>query len=128
MPELFGMIEGVLDFDQAVPTRLFRAPIVDKPSGWQSRNWPAGATGTPRIAIAELRDRATFKAAGQDRDADFRGVVKVAVDVQLADGIEVDATALHHAGKKFYVLAVRVPEGAYKRVFLQEDPRAGFGT
>ena len=125
---MFGLIEACVDFDQAVPTTVYRPTITDQKSGWQGRTWPATSTNKPRIAVAELKDKEVFRVAGKEVDADFRGVTDVAADIQEGDGLQIDATALHHAGRKFHVLAVRDPEGQYTRLFLQEDPKAKFGT
>lgn len=125
---MFGIMEACLDFDQAVPFTVFRSTEVDQESGWQERDWPSSSTNKPRMALAELRDREKYELEGRERDADFRAVTKVASDVQRGDGIVIDVTALHHAGKKFYVLAVRDPEGQYQRLLLTEDPDAKFGT
>lgn len=125
---MFGILEACLDFDQAVPTTVYRKTTAAQPSGFQGRTWPA-STNKPRMALAELGvERERFEIEGRERDADFRAVTRADADVQLGDGVEVDATALHHAGRKFYVLAVRDPEGAYQRLLLEEDPTAKFGT
>ncbi len=121
-----GLVNGRLHAsDQGVPCTTYRSTPDDGEGGYQADNW-AESIATLQIAIAEITDRDKFRLQGQETDADFRGVVTSGSDVVKGDGLQISATAPHHAGKKFKVLAAREPEGAYLRLFLDEQPTLKF--
>lgn len=123
---MFGLIEGRLNASaQGVACTTYRSTPDDGEGGYQADNW-AESIASLQIAVAEITDRDKFRLQGEETDADFRGVVTKGSDVVKGDGIEISATAPHHAGKKFKVLASREPEGRYLRLFLEERPELAF--
>lgn len=125
---MFGMIEGCLNLDQSVPAELFRETTSSKRSAWVSRDWPAAGAGTPiRIALAKKRDRDLYSADGREETGDYLGAVLEEVAVQRGDGIKVDDSASHYAGRKFTVLGINDPEGIYQSLELEALPRGEFG-
>ena len=123
---MFGLVEGRLNAsDQGVAATTYRSTPTDGEGGYQADAW-ASSIASLQIAIAEITDRDKFRLQGQETDADFRGVVEKGSDVVKGDGIQISATAPHHAGKKFKVLASREPEGRYLRLFLEERPELEF--
>ena len=124
---MFGIIDGVLASGQAVDATSYRATKAKKKSGHIGRTW-AEQVASFRIAIAELTDRDRYKLEGREEDAEFRAVVTDGTDILEGDGIEISTTADHHAGRKFFVLAVRDPGGQYGRLLLTGYKKAKFGT
>ncbi len=123
---MFGLVEGRLNAsDQGVGCTTYRSTPTDGEGGYQADTW-AVSIAALQIAVAEITDRDKFRLQGEETDADFRGVVTRGSDVVKGDGIQVSATAPHHAGKKFKVLASREPEGRYLRLFLEERPELKF--
>lgn len=123
---MFGLIEGRLHASaQGVPCTTYRSTPDDGEGGYQADNWTESIASL-QIAIAEITDRDRFSLQGEETAAGFRGIVTKGSDVVKGDGIWVAASAAHHAGKKFKVLAAREPEGAYLRLFLDEQPKLVF--
>ncbi len=123
---MFGLVEGRLQASaQGVPCTTYRSTPDDGEGGYQADDWTESIASL-QIAIAEISDRDRFSLQGEETAAGFRGVVTKGSDVIKGDGIQISASAPHHAGKKFKVLAAREPEGAYLRLFLDEQPTLVF--
>ena len=123
---MFGLVEGRLNASaQGVAATTYRSTPTDGEGGYQADGW-VESIASLQIAVAEITDRDKFRLQGQETDADFRGVVTKGSDVLKGDGIQIAATAPHHAGKKFKVLASREPEGSYLRLFLEQRPELVF--
>lgn len=123
---MFGLIEGRLNASaQGVSCTTYRSTPADREGGYQEDAW-ASSIASLQIAVAELTDRDRFALQGEETAADFRGVVTKGSDVVKGDGLQISATAPHHAGKKFKVLAAREPEAAYLRLLLEERPELKF--
>ena len=122
----FGLVEGRLQAsDQGLASVTYRSTVITGEGGYQRDGW-AQQIAALQIALAEISDEDKFRPQGEETDADFRGVVEKDSDVIKADGIQIGASELSHAGKKFKVLAAREPEGAYLRLFLEERPELKF--
>ena len=123
---MFGLVEGRLNASgQGVDCTTYRSTPARRDGGFEEDVW-AETIASLNIAIAEITDRDKFVLQGQETDADFRGVTVKGSDILKGDGIEISASAAHHAGKKFKVLAAREPEGRYLRLFLEETPEVDF--
>lgn len=123
---MFGLLEGRLQASaQGVTCTTYRSTPADREGGFQEDTW-ASSIASLRIALAELTDRDRFALQGEETAADFRAVATKGSDVVKSDGLWISASAPHHAGKKFKVLAAREPEGAYLRLLLQEEPELKF--
>ncbi len=123
---MFGLVEGRLQASgQGVACTTYRSVPADTEGGFQEDVWTQQIASL-QIALAEIRDEDRFRLQGQETDATFRGVVTKGSDVLKGDGLQISATAAHHAGKRFKVLAAREPEGKYLRLFLEERPELKF--
>ncbi len=123
---MFGLVEGRLQASaQGVACTTYRDASSTEPGGFAPASWTETLTGL-KIALAELTDRDRFALQGEETAADFRAVATKGSDVIKSDGIQIGASAPHHAGKKFKVLASREPEGQYLRLFLEEQPTLAF--
>ncbi len=123
---MFGLVEGRLNASaQGIACTTYRSTPIAGEGGYERDDW-SESIASLQIALAEISDQDRFRLEGQETDADFRGVAPKGSDVVTGDGIEISATAPHHAGKKFKVLAARELEGAYLRLFLEERPKLVF--
>ncbi|KKL13678.1 hypothetical protein LCGC14_2523350 [marine sediment metagenome] len=123
---MFGLLEGRLQASaQGVTCTTYRDASTTEPGGFAPAVWTETLTDL-KIALAELTDRDRFALQGEETAADFRAVATKGSDVVKSDGIQISATAPHHASKKFKVLAAREPEGAYMRLLLEECPELKF--
>ncbi len=123
---MFGLVEGRLNASaQGIGCTTYRSTPVDNEGGYERDVW-AESVAALQIALAEISDQDRFRLEGQETGADFRGVAPKGSDILKGDGIQISDSAPHHAGKKFKVLAAREPEGAYLRLFLQEQPELVF--
>lgn len=121
-----GLVDGRLNSSQqGVTCTVYRDTTATRTGGFDESVW-AESIASLQIAVAEISDQDKYRLSGRETDADFRGVVSAGVDVVKGDGIEISASALHHAGMKFIVLAARDPEGTYRRLFLEEKPEIDF--
>jgi hypothetical protein len=122
-----GLVDGRLNSSpQGVDCTTYRSTKVVGGGGYERDGWVESIAAL-RIALAEVTvDEDKFRLQGREVDADFRAVVTAGLDVLEGDGILIAPGAPHHAGLQFVVLAAREPEGAYRRLYLKEQPELDF--
>jgi hypothetical protein len=93
----------------------------------RSRTWTAVQTGL-QAWLGSLTERQAQTLHGEEQRAEMRLIAPAGTDIQVRDGIEVEAGSSHLAGRRYEVLAAQDVVGRYRRCLLAEVERERFAA